>query len=589
MDYEFEDIITAAQVSEDFAFDTRESYESDLTLEEIDTPIKALKVIILSIDWEITPEILDRYQQEIKRLEELWAQDNIALAFLRILGALGIYIKMCLASAHPDAVKLLYSVYNGLEKTTISKEMTIAAKVELVQTELRKYNTIQKIIKEANARAAQRAAAKPTVQKFAQPESKQGGGQAQKTAFDDLTVGQEPSVSLDSEEIIPALAGVPHSAEGESRQWSFSEAEHSQDIAGRLTDFFGDDTGVSGLDGGDGVVPLSTPNEDESPVVALTQDDQVESLADTEKSPEDQQEEVSSRLDSFFGDDEDSTASGPPVETDGGVVSLPESKSPEEPESAENQSANIFDDLFASKPSSPADELLLQMHMPEDKKRTSAERQKEEAVEENGSETVAPGEQRDNKFEATSQAEEISSRLDSFFGDDEGATGTELQVESEDGVVALPVAQKQSPNLGNEPEGAAVSKGLEFESDNVDVQLAAIAQLKEIVGGIEDSISPEMSTEFNNAMSEASELLADNNVVMMLLEALGSGFKGIRDTNTSISETAPILKALCDRAAEAISASSQSGSSISVAICQEMRKYIALQDTIICALLNKNQ
>nr|MBF0222925.1 hypothetical protein [Desulfobulbaceae bacterium] len=495
MDYEFEDIITAAQVSEDFAFDSGESFDSDLTLEEIDTPIKALKVIILSIDWEITPEILDNYQQEIKRLENLWAQDNIALAFLRILGALGIYIKTCQASAHPDAVKLLYSVYNGLEKSTISKEMTTAAKVELVQAELRKYNTIRAIIKEANTAAARKAASKPATGET--PAA--GGSLAKESAYKEVAEPEEPLSGAESEEITPALAGVPRPAAGDSRQWSFQEVAHDQDVEG------------------------------------------------------------SSATVSQLGDE-------------GGVVALPQSSSLEEPDADANQQANIFDDLFASKPSTPADDLLLQMHMPADKKGAGAQGAKVVGSEEEVTETLTLVEQTDTDFDRTDHGEEISNRLDSFFGDDD-SSATVSQGEDEGGVVPLPAAQMEAPIA-------------EVKSAEVDAQLAAIAELKEIV---EASVSSGQSADYSKALSETLELLADNKVALMLLEALDSTLTTLRDTNTSITENGALLRALCDLASEAIAASGQPDLGTTVAIFEEMRKYIALQDTVIRALLDNTQ
>ncbi|MEA2082941.1 MAG: hypothetical protein U9O82_01620 [Thermodesulfobacteriota bacterium] len=114
------------------------------TIGKIDSPIKDLKAVVLSLDWEITDKTMQNFAEEIDRLEEMWAADKILIAFLQILRALGQYIAKKKARAHPDSVKLLYSVYNNLEKVILTEDMPRPQKKEIVAHELRKYMKLKK-------------------------------------------------------------------------------------------------------------------------------------------------------------------------------------------------------------------------------------------------------------------------------------------------------------------------------------------------------------------------------------------------------------------------------------------------------------
>lgn len=130
--------------------------ETTSTFEEIDSPIKDLKAVILSLDWEITDQTMQNFAEEIDRLEEDWAADKILTALLKILRELGRYIATKKARAHPDSVKLLYSVYNNLEKVVLSEDMPRSQKKEIVADELRKYIKLKKQFDIATSSAAKR-------------------------------------------------------------------------------------------------------------------------------------------------------------------------------------------------------------------------------------------------------------------------------------------------------------------------------------------------------------------------------------------------------------------------------------------------
>ncbi len=112
-------------------------------LTEETSPIDELKAIVMSLDWEISDQTMDEFSGEIKKLKELWGDEKVPLTLLKILGALGGYIKAAKDLVHPDSVKLLHSVYNNLEKVVITPGIPEYEKQQIIISEFAKYNELK--------------------------------------------------------------------------------------------------------------------------------------------------------------------------------------------------------------------------------------------------------------------------------------------------------------------------------------------------------------------------------------------------------------------------------------------------------------
>ena len=119
-------------------------------------PLDELKKIVLSIDWEITPEALDSFQDQIALLKEVYRQDKVATPLLQILGTLGHYIKSSRSNVHPSTFQLLNSVFARLDEIVASPMMSEGAKRRLLQAEVQAYQELRGKI--AQRRPAQPAA-----------------------------------------------------------------------------------------------------------------------------------------------------------------------------------------------------------------------------------------------------------------------------------------------------------------------------------------------------------------------------------------------------------------------------------------------
>jgi hypothetical protein len=123
------------------------------------SPLKDLKSTVLSIEWELTDEIMEKFDNEVNKLSNLFAEDNIVLGFLRILRFLGRYIRVKGIEAHYVSIKLLLSVYDDLEKVLLTREMTETKKHAILLGNIEKYRewveTVDLTVREEDKRAGE--------------------------------------------------------------------------------------------------------------------------------------------------------------------------------------------------------------------------------------------------------------------------------------------------------------------------------------------------------------------------------------------------------------------------------------------------
>jgi len=124
-------------------------------------PLAELKNIILSIDWEITDEVLEKLLQQIKDLKLTYKHDKIVLTFLQILNSLGDYIKTNRAKSHPKTFKILNSVFSSLDKVVLAREMPETAKKKILRAEMNRYKELRTQISQGKTAAQPKPKAKP--------------------------------------------------------------------------------------------------------------------------------------------------------------------------------------------------------------------------------------------------------------------------------------------------------------------------------------------------------------------------------------------------------------------------------------------
>lgn len=125
----------------DESFDTDEVDLFAFTGDE--SPLTRLKSIILSLDWEISDDILDELTREVARLRSIWEGDKVAQVYLQGLEKVGNYLRIEGAYAHPNAIKLLLTLFYNYEKIFSSPDINGKAITSLLKSDIRKFKVLQ--------------------------------------------------------------------------------------------------------------------------------------------------------------------------------------------------------------------------------------------------------------------------------------------------------------------------------------------------------------------------------------------------------------------------------------------------------------
>jgi len=125
-----------------------------------DDPLAELKSMVLSIDWEITDEVLSAFLSQIAKLKNTYKNEKIILMFLQLLGSLGEYIKTNRGNAHPKTFKILSSVFSRLEDIVLTEGLAESGKIEILRIEMDKYKQLRNQVSKKKAAEVRKGKAK---------------------------------------------------------------------------------------------------------------------------------------------------------------------------------------------------------------------------------------------------------------------------------------------------------------------------------------------------------------------------------------------------------------------------------------------
>ncbi len=132
---------------------SEDDYSSDSqnqVREETDSSlISELKGIILSLDWEITEELIQKLEKEVNKLQSHWKNSKIHLSFLQMFKSIGNYVLNRGSNTHPDAISLLNSLYKNFELIVSNSSMTIEDQKNILLKEMKKFNELKQLISSA--------------------------------------------------------------------------------------------------------------------------------------------------------------------------------------------------------------------------------------------------------------------------------------------------------------------------------------------------------------------------------------------------------------------------------------------------------
>jgi hypothetical protein len=199
--------------------------------EEVDvenTPLNELKSLVLSLEWEITEQLMEKLSSEIDSLEKQYKNDKIVVAFLQLLASLGKYIRKKRADAHPESIILLHSVYESLEKVMLSPGLTEVIQKKMLVNEVTKYKKLkEQILSKTPApkkEEKQQAAAKKKMSLRLPREGEEQPVQKEVEEYVDDSSAMMPPFSLADQEAEEEEEEVTEETESVSREY-YSEEE----------------------------------------------------------------------------------------------------------------------------------------------------------------------------------------------------------------------------------------------------------------------------------------------------------------------------------------------------------------------------
>ncbi len=138
--------VVADEYNESFQTDNVDLFEFPSYDE---SPIARLKSLVLSIDWEITDDILRQFNEELIDLKDIWADEKIYLVYVQALEKISKYIYQEKADSNPNAIKLLLTFYYNLEKIISSEDMPEEEKKQILLEDVRKFEKLKQQIGKA--------------------------------------------------------------------------------------------------------------------------------------------------------------------------------------------------------------------------------------------------------------------------------------------------------------------------------------------------------------------------------------------------------------------------------------------------------
>ncbi len=181
-----------------------------------DYPLGELKNLVLSIDWEITDEVLKKFIHQVDEIKATYKDDKINLTFLQILGSLGEYIKTNRGQAHPKTFKILNSVFSRFDEVVQNKNMQENEKKRILRAEMNRYKVLREQISQDKTAKIKKKAARPAKPAILQKKTKPSDAEVSRTpkveeadrAFSEQLPDSEISAGTYPEPIAKAVAEI---------------------------------------------------------------------------------------------------------------------------------------------------------------------------------------------------------------------------------------------------------------------------------------------------------------------------------------------------------------------------------------------
>lgn len=139
--------------------------------------MEELKSIILSVDWEISDDTLERFDQMTTSLMTRLRFHKVFYPLLKIINSMGRYIASKKEGAHKDSISFLQTLFEHFEQVTLNTYMPFSEKKQLVEADIAAFTAFKKKISapqpaQPAVQARPQSPVRPATQPVIQPEAR---------------------------------------------------------------------------------------------------------------------------------------------------------------------------------------------------------------------------------------------------------------------------------------------------------------------------------------------------------------------------------------------------------------------------------
>jgi hypothetical protein len=136
------------RLDEIFAEDTRNfKKEKKIDKNLVIHPLYNLKKTVLSMEWEITDELIMKYLEQLNHFKKILIKDKYVSVLIKLQCVLGNFIKTYKGDAHPFAFTMLRTNFISLNKIVSAKNMSREDKQKIIGKEIKRYNKLRMLVK----------------------------------------------------------------------------------------------------------------------------------------------------------------------------------------------------------------------------------------------------------------------------------------------------------------------------------------------------------------------------------------------------------------------------------------------------------
>jgi hypothetical protein len=125
-------------------------HDKEIDATELDAlsedPLREFKYTVLSLDWEISDELMTKFIAQIEDMKQVYKEDKYSFLLLRLLEGIGRYILAKKGKADPEAIKLLNSGHGILERLATSKDLMEIERKRMLMSEVKKFKNLKERI-----------------------------------------------------------------------------------------------------------------------------------------------------------------------------------------------------------------------------------------------------------------------------------------------------------------------------------------------------------------------------------------------------------------------------------------------------------